>query len=269
MAVKLIQSMNLSNHVILITGNTGIAAATARLAALAGARVFIAGLDAEQGAALAKEIGGASPSGIWSGDLTVPENADVCVAQCIETLGQIDGLFNVAGASGRRHGDGPLHEASDEGWNWTVDVNLNSMFYMTRAVLRHMLERDHSGQRRGAIVNMATVTAYSPEPENFATHGYAAAKGGVIAMTKAAAAYYAPHGIRINAVAPGLVRTPMSQRAQTNAEIIEQMRHKQPLAQGLLEPEDVAHAALFLLSDEARFITGQILAVDGGWSVSA
>lgn len=248
------------NKTLLITGNTGIAASAARLAAAQGARVFVCGLDAEQGTALAAEIGGAS----YAGDLTRAEHAETCVAHCLERFGHIDALFNVAGASGRRHGDGPLHLITDEGWDWTVDVNLKSMFLVSRSVLRRMMAR-----RSGAIVNMATVTAYSPEPESFATHAYAAAKGGVIAMTKAMAAYYAPHGIRVNAVAPGLVKTPMSLRAQHDEKIVEQMRHKQPLAQGLLDPEDIAHAALFLLGDEARHITGQVLGVDGGWAVSS
>ena len=243
----------------LITGNTGIAAATARLAAAQGARVYVCGLDEDQGAALAKEIGGAS----YAGDLTLPEHAEKCVAHCLEEFGHIDALFNVAGASGRRQGDGPLHLITGEGWDWTLDTNLKSMFLVSRSVLRRMMVR-----RSGAILNMATVTAYSPEPENFATHAYAAAKGGVIAMTTSMAAYYAQHNIRVNAIAPGLVKTPMSRRAQRDDRILEQMRHKQPLAQGLLDPEDIARAALFLLSDEARYITGQVLGVDGGWAVS-
>lgn len=251
--------MPLEGRVILITGNTGIAAATARLAAAQGDRVFVCGLDPERGAGLAAEIQGAS----YSGDLTQPEHAEKCVAHCLEQYGRIDALFNVAGASGRRHGDGPLHLLSDDGWDWTLAANLKSAFLVSRSVLRRMMVR-----RSGVILNMATVTAYSPEPLNFATHAYTAAKGGVIALTTAMAAYYAPHGIRVNAIAPGLVKTPMSLRAQTDDSIVQQMRHKQPLAQGLLDPEDIARAAIFLLGDEARHITGQVLGVDGGWSVS-
>lgn len=249
----------MQHQVILITGNTGIAAATARLAASRGARVFVCGLDAQHGEALAAGINGAS----YAGDLTLPKHAESCVAHCLDKFGQIDALFNVAGASGRRHGDGPLHLISDEGWDWTIAANLKSTFLVSRSVLRRMLVK-----QRGVILNMATVTAYSPEPQHFATHAYAAAKGGVIAMTKSMASYYAPHGIRVNAIAPGLVRTPMSLRAQSDEKIIEQMRHKQPLARDLLDPEDVARAAVFLLGDDARHITGQVLGVDAGWSVS-
>jgi len=102
----------------------------------------------------------------------------------------------------------------------------------------------------------------------FATHAYAAAKGGVIAMTKAMASYYAPHKIRVNAIAPGLVRTPMSRRAQTDDRILAFMKKKQPLLEGLIEPEDVAEAAMFLLSPAAGTITGEVLSIDAGWHVS-
>jgi NAD(P)-dependent dehydrogenase (short-subunit alcohol dehydrogenase family) len=115
---------------------------------------------------------------------------------------------------------------------------------------------------------MASVLAFSPEPRHFATHAYAAGKGGAIAMTRSMAAHYAPGKIRVNAIAPGLVRTPMSQRAQASPELQEFVARKQPLAAGMVEADDVARAALFLLSDEARAITGQVLTVDAGWSVT-
>src|SRR5690606_32596843 len=129
-------------------------------------------------------------------------------------------------------------------------------------------EPDSDGMR-GVLLNMASVLAFSPSARSFATHGYAASKGAIIAMSRSAAAYYAPHGIRINAIAPGLVRTPMSRRAQDDPAIVEYMRVKQPLPGGLLEPGDIASTALFLLSPAARSITGQVISVDGGWTVSA
>jgi NAD(P)-dependent dehydrogenase (short-subunit alcohol dehydrogenase family) len=121
---------------------------------------------------------------------------------------------------------------------------------------------------RGAILNMASVLAESPEPVHFATHAYAASKGAILAMTKAMAAYYAPHKIRVNAIAPGLVRTPMSRRAQEDAEILAYIGRKQPLAEDLIPAEDIARASVFLMSDEARMITGETLTVDAGWSVT-
>jgi NAD(P)-dependent dehydrogenase (short-subunit alcohol dehydrogenase family) len=224
-----------------------------------GARVFVCGLDEAAGAALAEEIGGRH----YTGDLTEVQHAERAVAQCVTELGLIDGLFNVAGASGRKAGDGPLHLMSDEGWRHTLDINLLPAVHVTRAVLRRMIPRG-----AGSILNLTSVAAYAPDPGHFATHAYAAAKGALIALTRSLAAYYAPNGIRVNAIAPGVTRTPMSLRAQSDERILQLLKTKQPLAQGLLEADDIARAAVFLLSDAARYITGQTLGVDAGWEVA-
>ncbi len=245
--------------VLLITGSSGIAAATARLAVLRSISVFLAAKNQAECEALA-----ASTGARWhAADLVLAASADQAVSLCLESYGRLDALFNVAGISGRRFGDGPIHACTEEGWDATLDNNAKSMFLMCRAAIRHWL----SVNQPGVILNMASVSAYSPEPRHFAAHAYAASKGAVIAMTKAMAAYYAPRGIRINAIAPGLVRTPMSARAQASGEILEFMKTKQPLAP-LLDPDDIARASLFLLSDEARHMTGQVIAVDAGWSVT-
>ena len=251
--------MDLDGKTILITGCSGIGAATARLAAVYGARVFVCGLDAALCASLAAETGGSC----YAGDLSDTHHAERAVAQCISELGPIDGLFNVAGASGRTAGDGPLHLIADDGWERTLNMNLLPMFFVTRTVLRRMIPRGS-----GSIVHLTSVSAYSPEPKNFATHAYAAAKGALISLTKSMAAYYAASGIRVNAIAPGVTRTPMSLRAQTDEKILTLLKTKQPLAGSLIDPDDVARAALFLLSDAARYITGQIIGVDAGWEVS-
>jgi len=120
----------------------------------------------------------------------------------------------------------------------------------------------------GVILNTGSVLARHPQRDHFATAGYAASKGAIEAMSLAAAAYYAPSGIRINVIAPGLVRTPMSARAQANPRITEYMIHKQPLTKGMLSAEDVAKTACFLLHGDSYPITGQIVTVDGGWAVS-
>ncbi len=260
----------LGDRALLLSGASGIAAAAARLAAREGAKLFIVSLGEDECAALQREILSVTEHCFFlAGDLAESDTAERAVAACVERYGRIDALFNVAGISGRRYGDGPLHECSDEGFDVTIRANLRTLFTLSRATLRQMLRQDKGGNgQRGAILNMATVTAYSPRSDFFATHAYAAAKAGVIGLTTAAASYYAPRGIRINAIAPGLVRTPMSRRAQSDEEILAFMEKKQPLAERLIEPEDVARTALFLLSDFARMTTGEIVGVDAGWRVS-
>jgi NAD(P)-dependent dehydrogenase (short-subunit alcohol dehydrogenase family) len=125
-----------------------------------------------------------------------------------------------------------------------------------------------AGRSGGSIVLVTSVLASNPVPELFATHAYAAIKGAEDALARTMAAYYAPHGVRVNSLAPGLVATPMSARAQADPTTAAYVQGKQPLARGFLPAEAIADAALFLLSDEARYVTGQRIAVDGGWSVT-
>jgi NAD(P)-dependent dehydrogenase (short-subunit alcohol dehydrogenase family) len=252
---------------LLVTGTTGIAAATARRAAALGARVCVVGIDATSGRALLEELGGACR--FVEADVTDPVAVAAAVEACGAAFGRIDALFNVVGISGRRFGDGPVHECTDEGWDAVFATNARSTFLVCRETIRRMLAQAPGPDGlRGAVLNMASVVALSPEPRFFATHAYAASKAAILGLSRAMAAYYAPYRIRVNALAPGLVRTPMSARAQGDPEIVDFMRRKQPLAEGPLAAEDVADAALFLLGSGARAVTGEALAVDGGWSVS-
>lgn len=264
------RSRGLRERTLVVTGTTGIAAATARRAAVVGARVLVVGIDGTSGASLAQNI--SRDSGecrFFEADLRDPLRVEAAVEFAETVFGRIDALFNVAGISGRRFGDGPLHECTEEGWDMTFDSNVRSMFLMCRGVIRRMLAHPPGDDgMRGAVLNMASVLAFSPEPHFFATHAYAASKGAVLAMSRSMAAYYATEKIRVNAIAPSLVRTPMSLRARENPEIVDFIGRKQPLLEGLLDAEDIAEAALFLLGAEARAVTGQILTVDGGWSVS-
>lgn len=175
-------------------------------------------------------------------------------------LGRLDVLFNVVGASGRRAGDGPVDLCSEEGWDWTLAVNLKSVYLCSRFAVP--LLRKAGG---GSVVNLASVLGMVGHPD-FDTHAYAAAKGGVLSLTRAMAAKYAADRIRVNALAPGLIRTPMSLRAQSDAGVLEALAELQPLTRDFGEPEDVAAAALYLASDESRFVTGTVLPVDGGWT---
>jgi NAD(P)-dependent dehydrogenase (short-subunit alcohol dehydrogenase family) len=263
-------SASLQNKVWLITGATGIAAATAQLAVRAGADVFVVSNVESDCAMLVDQLrttGGRAAYHV--ADLAVPDAVGAAVQSCLKYSPRIDALFNVVGISGRRFGDGPIHECTAEGWDVTMTTNVKTMFLMCREVVRQMLQQPLSAQgQRGAILNMASVLAVAPEPQHFATHAYAASKGAIISLTQTMAAYYAPHKIRVNAVAPALTRTPMSARAQADQALLDFIKLKQPLSEDLIEAEDVARAALFLLSDEARYITGEILTVDAGWRVS-
>jgi NAD(P)-dependent dehydrogenase (short-subunit alcohol dehydrogenase family) len=116
---------------------------------------------------------------------------------------------------------------------------------------------------------MGSVLAFSPSAEHFSTHAYASTKAAIVGLTKSAAAHYARHNIRFNVLAPALVATPMSQRAQENQAILKFISTKQPLDGGRIGlPSDLDSAAVYFMSDESRFVTGQVLAVDGGWCVS-
>jgi NAD(P)-dependent dehydrogenase (short-subunit alcohol dehydrogenase family) len=248
------------SEVLLVTGSSGIAAATARLWGAEGS-VFIVGIEEAECRSLAGDL----PSADFSvADVSDEEAVRKSVAACIGRFGRIDALFNVAGISARRLGDGPIHECTAEAWDTVMNVNAKGTFLMCREVLR-LWTRD---SQKGVILNTGSVLAQHPQGKYFATVGYAASKGAIEAMTLSAAAHYAPSGIRINVVAPGLVRTPMSARAQENREVLEFMVQKQPLTSGLLAAEDIAKTACFLLRKDSSSITGQIITVDGGWSVS-
>jgi NAD(P)-dependent dehydrogenase (short-subunit alcohol dehydrogenase family) len=251
--------MRLNNKRCLIVGGTsGIGLAAARRFIEEGARVVIAGLDEGH---LKQLLAGYV---YHRCDATNSEQVEKLFAFTANTLGGLDVLFHVAGSSGRKHGDGPLHECTDEGWQATLDANLNSTFLTNRAAVRQFLNQ----KTGGTILNMSSVLAFAPSPHHFDTVAYATSKAGIIAMSRHAAARYASDGIRVNVLAPGLIDTPMATRAVGDPAIGAFLRSKQPLGPGPGKPEDCANAAVYLCSDEARFITGVVLPVDGGWCVS-
>jgi NAD(P)-dependent dehydrogenase (short-subunit alcohol dehydrogenase family) len=188
----------------------------------------------------------------------------------VATFGRIDGFFSVAGGSGRRFGDGRIHTVSAEAWEATAALNLRTQILACARVVRAMLDQPpNDGGTRGSVLLLGSVTTSAPVPELFGTHAYAAAKGALTALMTTMAATYAPERIRVNLVAPSLTATPMASRAAMDPHILEYARRKQPLAGEMLDPDEVAKAALYFLSDESRAVTGQSLAVDGGWSVTS
>lgn len=255
----------LADRVVLVTGAGGISSAGARRFAAEGAAVFVVSLEAADCVALAQDVAAGGGVIDWAAaDLRDEAATEAAVARCRARFGRIDGLFAVAGGSGRPFGDGPLHEIPFEGWRETFSLNALPMFLATREVVRAMLDTGDGG----SVVIVSSVSADHPSPRFFGTHAYAAAKGAARSFVRATASFYAPHGIRLNAVAPGLVETPMSERAASDPAIAAYARAKQPLAEGALPPDAIADAALFLLSAESRYVTGQVLDVDGGWGVT-
>jgi NAD(P)-dependent dehydrogenase (short-subunit alcohol dehydrogenase family) len=261
----------LAERVCLVTGSTGIAAAAARRFAAEGGRVFVVSRTADHAGALADAIHGSGGQAGWvAADLADEPAVNAAIAACVQRFGRIDGLFSVAGGSGRRFGDGPIHTVGREAWDRTLELNLTTQALVCGSVVRRMLAQEpNSSGTRGSILLMGSVTATDPAPEFFATHAYAAAKGAINALMITMAAAYLPNLIRVNVIAPGLTLTPMAERAADDPAIRAYGARKQPLAGEMMDPDEVAQAAVFLLSDESRTITGQLLKVDGGWSVAS
>ncbi len=258
------KSSRLAEKVVVIVGGTaGLGLSAARACLDAGARLVCVGRNRETVAAAQAELG--EQALVLVGDARDPAAAANAIAEAGRVFGGFHALYHVAGGSGRRAGDGPLHEISDAGWTETLNLNLTSLFYSNRAAVRQFLAQGTGG----SVLNIGSVLGFSPSPRYFGTHAYAAAKSAVIGLTKSSAAYYAPQNIRFNLIVPALVDTPMAQRATQNREIIDFIATKQPLDGGRVGvPSDLDSAAIFFLSDESKFITGQALAVDGGWSVT-
>jgi len=248
---------------VVIGGTTGLGLSAAKAFLAEGAKLVVVGCDPQNVRAAQKTLGQSAKALV--GDATNPKTALEAIQTALTTFGSFDGLYHVAGGSGRKQGDGPLHEISDEGWEYALRLNLTSLFYSNRAAAQQFLKQ-RSG---GSVLNMSSVLGFSPSRRYFATHAYAAAKAAIVGLTRSAAAFYAGQSIRFNALAPALVATPMSKRAQSDKAIAHFIKTKQPLDGGRIgQPGDLDAAAVYFMSDDSRFVTGQVLAVDGGWCVS-
>ena len=233
----------LEGKAALVTGAAGgIGSAVARAFADAGARVF--SVD--------------RVSADFVGDLSRADEAERAVVAAEQQLGRVDVLFNGAGISGRSLGDGPVDSCTEEAWDAVLESNLKSLFLCSKYAIP-VLRRS----RGGAVVNLSSVVGLVGS-EVFDTHAYAASKGAIVTLTRAMAVAYAGDGIRVNAICPGLIDTPMSERARSDAETMARLRELQPLTGEPGQPEDVAGAAVYLAS--APFVTGAVLTVDGGWT---
>ncbi len=241
----------LQDKVAIVTGGgSGIGFATAQLFVEEGAWVIIF------------DIAPSKAENSVRVDVTSPTEVESAIKQVLKEYGHLDILINIAGGSGRKWGDGPADVCTLEGWDKTLSLNLDSVFYCCKYALQPMLDQKH-----GTIVNVSSVLGMVGGDDDFATHAYATSKGGIISLTRSIASYYAPRGIRANVICPGLIATPMSQRAQESEHIRSRLPELQPLTGDFGAPGDIAQAALYLASDEASFVTGAVLTVDGGWTV--
>ena len=253
-------SGTLDGRVALVTGATsGIGEATAIAAAEAGARVMLTGRDGGKASAVLRRIEETGSAGdVILGDVALSSFCDEAVARTMSTYGRLDVLANIAGTMWR----GDALETDDEAWRRVMATNLDGAFFMARAAIRTMKEAGG-----GAIINLASTvglvgTAGMP--------AYCASKGAVVNLTRALALDHATDGIRVNAVCPGAVDTPMlvsGHRGAGNSpdEVLE--RNREGIPQGRIpKPEEIARLIIFLASDDSLHITGAAISIDGGYT---
>jgi meso-butanediol dehydrogenase / (S,S)-butanediol dehydrogenase / diacetyl reductase len=238
--------------VIVTGGGSGIGRAVSKRFAVEGAAVVVADVIAPRAETVVEEIRADGGKAIaQQADVTVHLDVAAMTESAIEAFGRVDVLVNNAG-----FGDADdLLEIDESTWDREVALNLKATFLCAKAVLPGMIERGS-----GVIVNIASVNGIA----FFANEPYSAAKAGMINLTQSIAVRYGHHGIRANAIAPGTIRSPLwDERIRKEPAIFERLVKWYPLGR-VGEPEDVAQAALFLASEDAAWITGEVLRVDGG-----
>jgi len=251
-------SRALTGKVALITGaSTGIGRASALLFATAGARVALVDVrepELERTAVDVRGVGGEAV--VATLDLAHPDDCTAAVDAAVLGFGRLDVVLNNAGVGTMVVG-GTVETIALEHWDLAQDVNVRAMYLVSRVAVPHL-----RGAGGGAIVNIASVSAFRGSVER-PTHAYAASKGAVLALTRAMAASYGRDRIRVNAICPGTIRTRLTSDIVERTERAAREGHGIPLGR-VGEPEDIARCALFLASDDASFISGAQIVVDGG-----
>ena len=247
----------MDGKVALISGGArGMGASEARMFAAEGASVVIGDILDEEGEATAADVRSAGGQCLYRRlDVTSEADWNEAVELAVSQYGKLNVLVNNAGI-----GSNPfqIHEEPVELWDRTIDVNLKGVFLGTRAAIPAM--KDGGG---GSIINISSQLGIVAVPYNGAA--YQTAKGGVRILTKAAALQYASDGIRVNSVHPGPIATEMTRAGRNDPERLEMMLARIPMGR-YGEPEEVAHAVVYLASDESAFVTGSEVVVDGGWT---
>lgn len=245
--------LRLEGKTAIITGaGRGIGKAIAKKFLLEGARVLICDIEPERLEQTVTELRAFGEVQSLIGDVSRSDFCDAVVQTALEFFGEINILVNNAGIAVFA----PFLEHSEEAWDQTLNVNLKSMFLLSQRVARQMVAKGGGG----AIVNMASTNGLMGERDLVA---YNASKGGVILLTKTLAIELAEHNIRVNCVAPGLIRTTLASEGGSSNNFFDESLHKIPMRR-LGKPEEVANVFAFLASDEASFITGDTVVIDGG-----
>ncbi|PSU47693.1 short chain dehydrogenase [Photobacterium frigidiphilum] len=248
----------LAGKVALISGITsGIGEATARLFSQQGASLVLVARNENKGQMLAEELNAQYPTLFIKADITQTDQVDRVFEQTMAEFGGIDCAFNNAGIDGSKQ---PISETSDEIWNQIINTNLNGTWNMLNRQLSIMSKQGH-----GTIVNMASICSVLARPNRAA---YNTSRHAVLGLTRSAAVEYAKQGVRVNAVAPGAIDTPIFERStQKDPQLIAKYHQAHPIGR-IGQPSEVAEAALWLCSDLSSFVVGHTLMVDGGFSIS-